>query len=88
MLVKNYLFIDVHKLDGGIRRFDASFEIAESWRRMAFDPENIKSHDLTLLRHELMELRLVSEGIHKTKHMFILLRNTIMLEKAMSIISH
>ena len=63
MLVKNYLFLDVHELDDGIRRFDVSFEIAESWRRLAFDPNQIKPHDLTLLNHELMELRLVSEGI-------------------------
>lgn len=63
MLIKNYLFLDVHELDGGIRRFDVSFEIAESWRRLAFDSENIQPHDLTLLKHELLELRLVSEGI-------------------------
>jgi hypothetical protein len=63
MLVKNYLFLDVHELADGIRRFDVSFEIAESWRRLAFDPKNIKNHDLTLLNHELLELRLVSDGI-------------------------
>ena len=63
MLVKNYLFLDVHELYDGIRRFDVSFEIAESWRRLAFDPKSIKNHDLTLLNHELMELRLVSEGV-------------------------
>lgn len=63
MLIKNYLFLDVHELQDGVRRFDVSFEIAESWRRLAFDPKNIKPHDLTLLNHELMELKLVSEGV-------------------------
>ena len=63
MLVKNYLFLDVHELDDGIHRFDSSFEIAESWRRLAFDPEHIQPHDLTLIRHELMEMRLVNEGL-------------------------
>ena len=41
MLVRNYLFVDEHELEDGIRRFDESFEIAESWRRLAFDPKNI-----------------------------------------------
>ena len=62
LMIKNYLFIDEHELDGGYRRFDVSFEIAESWRRLAFDPENIKPHDITLLNHELMEMRLVNDG--------------------------
>ena len=61
-MIKNYLFVDAHELDGGYRRFDVSFEIAESWRRMAFDPDKIKPHDITLLNHELMEMRLVSDG--------------------------
>jgi len=62
LMIKNYLFVDAHELDGGFRRFDVSFEIAESWRRLAFDPDNIKPHDITLLNHELMEMRLVSDG--------------------------
>ena len=62
LMIKNYLFVDAHELDGGYRRFDVSFEIAESWRRLAFDPENIKPHDITLLNHELMEMRLVNDG--------------------------
>ena len=32
MLVKNYLFMDVHDLGDGVHQFDESFEIAESWR--------------------------------------------------------
>lgn len=64
MLIKNYLFMDVHELEDGIHRFDFSFEIAESWRRLAFDPNHIQKHDLTLLNHELMEMRLVvNEGL-------------------------
>ena len=62
--VKNFLFIDVHALaDGKIRRFDESFAIAESWRRLAFDPEHIQKHDLTLLRHELYERKLIAQGL-------------------------
>lgn len=65
LLVKNYLFMDVHRLGDVEQRFDASFEIAESWRRLAYDPDNIKHHDLTLLHHELMEMRLVNEGLEQ-----------------------
>ena len=63
MLVKNYLFLDVHDLGDGVHRFDESFEISESWRRLAFDPKHIQPHDITLLNHELMEMRLVNEGL-------------------------
>lgn len=62
--VKNFLFIDLHSLaDGEIRRFDESFAIAESWRRLAFDPEHIQKHDLILLKHELYERKLIAQGL-------------------------
>lgn len=62
-IVKNYLFIDEHEIYGQIKRFDPSFSIAESWRRLAFDKNNIKPHDITLLRHEIMEMEMVIKGI-------------------------
>lgn len=66
-LVKNYLFIYEHDLDGETKRFDPCFQIAESWRRLAFDEDNIQPHDLILLQHELQELQLVSTGIPQNK---------------------
>ncbi len=63
LLIKQYLFFNVHDLDGEIRRFDPSFEIAQSWQRLAFEPQNIKPHDLTLLSHELKEISLVNQGM-------------------------
>ena len=62
LLIKNYLFMDSHELFDGFRRFDSCFEIAESWRRLAFDKKNIQKHDLTLLNHELKEIQLVTQG--------------------------
>lgn len=59
-LIKNYLFQMEHTLESGRKRFDPCFEIAESWRRLAFDPQNIKSHDLTLLRHEIKEMEILN----------------------------
>ncbi len=61
--VKNFLFIDVHLLeDGAIKRFDECFPIAESWRRLAFDPKHIQKHDITLLQHEIFERKLMAKG--------------------------
>ena len=60
--VKNYLFYEYHDLDGDYKLFDASFEIAESWRRLAFDFDNVKPHDLLLIKHELLESQLVDLG--------------------------
>lgn len=60
--IKNYLFIDEHNLgDNGFRRFDPDYMIGESWRRLIDGkPE---PHDLTLINHEIMEKRLISQGI-------------------------
>ena len=66
MLIKNYLFVDEHYLEGEIRRFDANFEIAESWRRLAFDPKNIQPHDILLLQHEMHEYKLILQGYSQT----------------------
>lgn len=63
IMIKNFLFIDKHNLDGEIRLFDASFEIAQSWQRLAFMPDKIQPHDITLLNHELMEMRLMNDGL-------------------------
>lgn len=60
--IKNYLFIDKHDLGyKGIERFDPNFEIAQSRNRLMNG--NIKKHDLTLLKHEIYERKLISNGL-------------------------
>ena len=60
--VKNYIFIELHNLEeNGIRQFFPCFEIAQSWQRLAFDPKNIQPHDITLIRHELLEISLIQD---------------------------
>lgn len=60
--IKNYLFIDKHDLGyKGIERFDPSFEIAQSWNRLMSG--NIKKHDLTLIKHEIYERKLIANGL-------------------------
>ncbi len=67
LMVKNYLFIHIHNLDGELKQFDPCFEIAESWRRLAFDKKNIQLHDILLIRHELKEMELVSKGYSQSE---------------------
>lgn len=60
--IKNYLFIDKHDLDDGeSRRFDPSFEIAQSWNRLMRG--NAEKHDLTLIKHEIFEKELIGKGL-------------------------
>ena len=62
LMIKHYLFLDEHNIDGVVRRFDSTFQIAESWRRLAFDKTNIQPHDLILLNHELLEMSYLNQG--------------------------
>lgn len=64
--VKDYLFVQEHNL--GMhekRRFDPDYMIAESWRRLIDGkPE---PHDMTLIKHEIMEKELISSGMSQDK---------------------
>lgn len=62
--IKDYLFIDKSYYDeelGIWRRFDPDCAIAQSWQRMK-DNANIRPHDITLLKHELEEMRIKREN--------------------------
>ena len=60
--IKKYLFVDKHDLDDGeSRRFDPSFEIAQSWNRLMRG--NAEKHDLTLIKHEIFEKELIGKGL-------------------------
>lgn len=65
--VKNYLFVETHLLSTGIKRFDPSFEIAESWQRLADMQEYVQPHDNLLIPHELMEMDLITKGISQSE---------------------
>lgn len=61
-VVKNYLFKDFHYLRGEtmVSRFDESYEIAESWKRLSEkDGRHIQYHDTLLIPHELCEIQLL-----------------------------
>lgn len=60
--IKNFIFVDEHDLgDPMPRRFDPSFAMAQSWQRLINGtPE---PHDLTMLRHEILEKELMDSGM-------------------------
>jgi hypothetical protein len=64
LAIKNYLFVDTHDFLGN-NRFDLDDDIAKSWQRL-IEGRNIQKHDITLLRHELMEMELIRNGM--TQH--------------------
>lgn len=59
--IKNYIFTEYHNLSTGYKRFEPNFVMALSWQRLM--QGDYKPHDITLLRHELMELDLVNNGM-------------------------
>lgn len=60
--IKDFVFNETHDLgEEKPRRFYSSYEMAQSWQRL-IDGKDIQPHDITLLRHEAMERRLILEG--------------------------
>lgn len=62
--IKNYLFIDNSLYDEDLqiwRQFDTDCAIAQSWQRLT-DGKDIKPHDLTLIEHELLEMKIKQEN--------------------------
>ena len=58
--IKNYLFYDkswYNDLIGEYQRFMPDVAIAQSWQRLA-EGQQILSHDITLINHELYEMKL------------------------------
>lgn len=67
-MVYNHVFENYYDLEGGTKRFDPDYDMAQSWDRL-FSGKDIQKHDMTLLRHELMESQLMAEGLdYETAH--------------------
>ena len=62
--IKAHLFDRTHRLDDGVRRFDADPLIVNAWRRLREGTQTPK--DRQLLEHELFEARF--EGIFQTDY--------------------
>ncbi len=54
----DHVFIKEHNIHGEIQRFDSSYYMSESFRRL-YEGKNILPHDLILLKHERLEAELM-----------------------------
>lgn len=62
--IYNHIFINEYDLEDGWKRFDPSYDMAESWRRLSeIGGKNIQHHDRVMLDHELMEHDLMANGM-------------------------
>lgn len=58
----NHVFYQEHDLDGGRKRFDAEYEMAQSWKRLR-SGDGVQDHDRVLIRHEVAESKLMSSDM-------------------------
>lgn len=58
--IYEHVFINKHLLDGGFKRFDPNYDMAESWRRVS-EGKDIQEYDMIMLKHELMESSLMAQ---------------------------
>lgn len=60
--IKHFIFLSKHDLGGEEPEYFApEYRMAQSWQRL-IEGSQIQEHDLTLLRHEIMEIDLMSQG--------------------------
>lgn len=59
--IKQYVFIEKHYLQLGYMRFAPDYSMAQSWQRL-IEGKNIQKHDITLLKHEFLELNYVKRN--------------------------
>lgn len=57
--VYEHVFINKYNLDGEMKRFDPSYDMAESFRRLLLG-ENVQEHDIILMYHERLEYELMN----------------------------
>jgi hypothetical protein len=64
--IKDFIFYEEHDLSDGYERFAPSYEMAQSWQRL-IDGKDIKPHDITMLKHEILEKELITQGLSQTE---------------------
>ncbi len=60
--ILNHVFFEKHDLTKGYDYFDESFQMVQSFRRL-LSGVDVKEHDVTMLHHELMESKLMRQGM-------------------------
>ena len=59
--IYKHIFVDYHELNDGLKRFDADYDMSQSWDRL-IQGKKIEEHDIILLHHELRESQLMRKG--------------------------
>lgn len=59
--IYNHVFTETHELVEGIKHFDPSYDMAESFRRLRTGKEPPLPHDIIMLKHELLELEIMRD---------------------------
>ena len=54
------MFIKAQPRNGGLKRFDPSYDQAEVWQRLTLG-KGIRKSDITFLKHERLELNIMRE---------------------------
>ncbi|WP_415936075.1 phage minor capsid protein [Roseburia inulinivorans] len=68
--IYEHVFVEKHIFaDGTERQFDPDYDMSESFRRI-LEGKNIKPHDITMLKHENLELNLMKKYnmVHEDAH--------------------
>ena len=61
-MVKNFIFLEKHDLGGKeLEYFEPDYMMAESWQRLI--EGKFEKHDITMLNHEILEKKLMEEGL-------------------------
>ena len=64
--VKKFIFIEKHDLGNGANeRFSPDYMMAESWQRLIAGKQ--KPHDETLIKHEILERKLMRDGLSQAE---------------------
>lgn len=63
--IKNHIFVQEHDLLEGHKRFDPSYDMAQSWQRLTNGKYEEK--DIVLLKHEYAELRYMEKGLSQSE---------------------
>lgn len=63
--IKNHIFVQEHDLLEGHKRFDPSYDMAQSWQRLINGKYEEK--DIVLLKHEYAELRYMEKGLSQSE---------------------
>ena len=59
----DHVFIREHKFkDGSVHKFYPDYYMAHSWLRL-WEGKNIQKHDITMLKHELEEEKIMGTSI-------------------------